>query len=260
MAVARPGRRRGARAPGGRVGGRAADGRNLVERGEGAHAFIQRFSGSNRHVLDYLTDEVLDRQRAATRRFLLATSILTRLSPSLCDAVLERSDSERVLQLLDAGEPLPPPARRRALLARYRHLFATLLQHQLACVQRGGDCGAASQRVGVVREQSPGPSRRSSTRWPRGTSSTRCRSSRRMARRGHSAATRSSPSSGCAAVWNAPSATSRCERSTSGSRYRSSSTTPSGTFLKLDDAGGGCGTGRCRVRESARGTGRRKRF
>ena len=49
--------------------------------------FVERFTGSHRYIVDYLTDEVLNRQPEATQRFLLQTSILTRLSGPLCDAV-----------------------------------------------------------------------------------------------------------------------------------------------------------------------------
>ncbi|HVA86291.1 MAG TPA: AAA family ATPase, partial [Candidatus Saccharimonadales bacterium] len=49
--------------------------------------FIRSFSGSHRFVLDYLLEEVLERQPAAVTRFLLGTSILDRLSGPLCDAV-----------------------------------------------------------------------------------------------------------------------------------------------------------------------------
>jgi len=43
-------------------------------------AFIKAFSGSHRFVLDYLVEEVLDRQSSDTRDFLLKTSILERMS------------------------------------------------------------------------------------------------------------------------------------------------------------------------------------
>jgi LuxR family transcriptional regulator, maltose regulon positive regulatory protein len=98
---------------------------------DGAHAFIQRFSGSNRYVLDYLTDEVLDRQPKEVRDFLLRTSILTRLSPALCDAVLERTDSLAILEQLDAANLFLIPLDDVRYWYRYHHLFATLLQHHL---------------------------------------------------------------------------------------------------------------------------------
>src|SRR4051812_49368574 len=53
-------------------------------------SFIRAFTGSNRYILDYLTDEVIDRQPAALREFLLRTSILERLCAPLCDALVGR--------------------------------------------------------------------------------------------------------------------------------------------------------------------------
>ena len=52
-------------------------------------AFVRAFTGSNRFVMDYLVDEVLDRQPPPIQDFLLKTSILDRLSAPLCDALLK---------------------------------------------------------------------------------------------------------------------------------------------------------------------------
>src|SRR5436190_14085225 len=46
--------------------------------------FVEEFTGSHRYVLDYLTEEVLDRQPEDVRTFLLETSVLDRLSGPLC--------------------------------------------------------------------------------------------------------------------------------------------------------------------------------
>ena len=53
-----------------------------------AAGFIRSFTGSHRFVLDYLLEEVLDRQPVEVRTFLLRTSVLDRLCGPLCDAVL----------------------------------------------------------------------------------------------------------------------------------------------------------------------------
>jgi LuxR family maltose regulon positive regulatory protein len=55
--------------------------------------FIQAFTGSNRYILDYLVEEVLQRQPDNVQTFLLQTSILDRLTGPLCDAILEISKS-----------------------------------------------------------------------------------------------------------------------------------------------------------------------
>jgi LuxR family maltose regulon positive regulatory protein len=97
-------------------------------------AFVTGFTGSNRYVLDYLTDEVLARQEDDVRQFLLETSILDRLSAPLCDAVTERNDSARLLQALDASNLFLIPLDDVRVWYRYHHLFGTLLQHQLGRV------------------------------------------------------------------------------------------------------------------------------
>ncbi|MBN1876133.1 MAG: hypothetical protein JXA33_18060 [Anaerolineae bacterium] len=54
--------------------------------------FITAFSGSHRHIIDYLVEEVLMQQSPEIRDFLLRTSILDRLTAPLCDALVEQRD------------------------------------------------------------------------------------------------------------------------------------------------------------------------
>ena len=61
--------------------------------------FIRSFTGSHRFVLDYLVEEVLQRQSESVQTFLLRTSILDRLCGPLCDAVCA------VLLLLPGRKP-----------------------------------------------------------------------------------------------------------------------------------------------------------
>ena len=63
-----------------------------------ASAFVAAFTGSHRYVLDYLAEEVLDRQSGQVREFLLETSVLERLSGPLCDAVTGRDGSQGLLE------------------------------------------------------------------------------------------------------------------------------------------------------------------
>jgi LuxR family maltose regulon positive regulatory protein len=62
--------------------------------------FVATFSGSHRFVLDYLAEEVLERQPEEVRGFLLETSVLERLSGALCDAVTGRSDGQAMLEAI----------------------------------------------------------------------------------------------------------------------------------------------------------------
>jgi LuxR family maltose regulon positive regulatory protein len=100
-----------------------------------AAGFVAAFSGSHRFVLDYLTDEVLDRQTGEVRAFLLETSVLERLSGDLCDAVTGRAGSQAMLAGIErAGLFLVPLDEVRGWW-RYHHLFADLLRARLQAEQ-----------------------------------------------------------------------------------------------------------------------------
>jgi len=107
-----------------------------------ARDFIEHFTGSHRFVLDYLTDEVLSRQSAEVREFLLRTSVLSRLSGPLCDAVTERADSQALLEELDATNLFLIQLDDVRHWYRYHHLFGTLLRHQLE--RKAGSEGVAA--------------------------------------------------------------------------------------------------------------------
>jgi LuxR family maltose regulon positive regulatory protein len=92
---------------------------------------IEAFAGDDRHVVDYLTGEVLARQRPEVRSFLLRTSILTRLCGPLCDAVTEADRSARLLEELERSNLLLIPLDRKREWYRYHQLFADLLRHEL---------------------------------------------------------------------------------------------------------------------------------
>src|SRR5262249_44882959 len=65
--------------------------------------FLDTFTGSNRYIVDYLFDEVLAGQTGATQQFFLQTSILSRLTGPLCDAVTGLEGSQAVLERLDSS-------------------------------------------------------------------------------------------------------------------------------------------------------------
>ena len=66
--------------------------------------FLSSFGGSNRHIVDYLTEVVLDSVDEDIRRFLLETSILSELSGPLCDAVTGGEGSTAMLETRGAVE------------------------------------------------------------------------------------------------------------------------------------------------------------
>src|SRR5512139_1404180 len=95
------------------------------------HAFVSAFSGDDRHIADYLMEEVLLHQPVEFQDFLQQTSILDRLNASLCDAVTGRTDSRAVLSLLDRTNLFVVPLDNHREWYRYHHLFADLLHKRL---------------------------------------------------------------------------------------------------------------------------------
>jgi LuxR family maltose regulon positive regulatory protein len=98
---------------------------------EDANQFIQSFTGSNRLVLDYLIDEVLNQQHKDIQTFLLQTSILNRLTGSLCDALTGYEDGQATLEMLERANLFIIPLDDERRWYRYHHLFADLLKQRL---------------------------------------------------------------------------------------------------------------------------------
>ncbi|MDO8881112.1 MAG: LuxR C-terminal-related transcriptional regulator [Coriobacteriia bacterium] len=96
-----------------------------------AAGFIQAFTGSNRFVLDYLVEEVLERQSQAARSFLLQTSILDTLCGPLCDAVTGQKHGKDTLERLERDNLFVVPLDDDRRWYRYHHLFADVLQAHL---------------------------------------------------------------------------------------------------------------------------------
>src|SRR5215469_7892651 len=125
-----------------------SDAADLVERTEGWPAglymvalslrehpapdeFIRGFTGSNRFVVDFLTEEVLSRQPHHVRQFLTRTSILGRLTAPLCDAVAGTANAAKVLDLLERENLFLVPLDDDRLWFRYHQLFRQMLRSQL---------------------------------------------------------------------------------------------------------------------------------
>jgi LuxR family maltose regulon positive regulatory protein len=96
-----------------------------------AAAFIKTFAGDNRHIVDYLMAEVLDGQPSHLRSFLLRTSVLGRLSGPLCDAMLQTSGSDSVLEKIERENLFVVPLDMSRHWYRYHQLFAELLRTEL---------------------------------------------------------------------------------------------------------------------------------
>jgi LuxR family transcriptional regulator, maltose regulon positive regulatory protein len=95
------------------------------------HAFIQNFTGSQHFVLEYLVEEVLQRQSESLQNFLLETSILQRMSAPLCNAVTASTESADVLADLRRRNLFVIPLDGEHYWFRYHHLFAEFLKSHL---------------------------------------------------------------------------------------------------------------------------------
>ena len=93
--------------------------------------FIEAFTGSNRFVIDYLADEVLARQPAPVRDFLLRTAVLDRLTGPLCDAVTGQPGGAARLVELERSNLFVVPLDTERSWYRYHHLFADVLHARL---------------------------------------------------------------------------------------------------------------------------------
>ncbi|MBK1850528.1 hypothetical protein FE845_04205 [Marinobacter sp. 1-4A] len=94
-------------------------------------SFIHRFSGENDAVADYLAHDVLEQQPDKIKSFLLRTSILRHLTPSLCNALVPECDSAAMLRHLDTRSAFLAPIEHEQLTYRYHSLFAEFLRSVL---------------------------------------------------------------------------------------------------------------------------------
>lgn len=133
------------------------DGGNGFHHGNGRSQFLHAFAGDDRHVMDYLVDEVLNRQPDHIQNFLLQTSILEHLTAPLCDAVIGLTigdlrltiepdskpevASQAILDHLEQANLFILPLDNRRQWYRYHRLFGELLRARL---------GNASEQLEVL--------------------------------------------------------------------------------------------------------------
>lgn len=95
---------------------------------ENTTEFIASFNGGNRYILDYLAEEVLQRQPDDLQQFLLQTAILERMNGALCDAVTGRTDGQNMLERLEQANLFIIPLDTERAWYRYHRLFADFLK------------------------------------------------------------------------------------------------------------------------------------
>ena len=89
------------------------------------------FAGDDRFIADYISSEFLANQSRSTVSFLTRTSVLETLSGPLCDAILERAGSAKVLRSMERRNLLLLPLDRERNSYRYHHLLRDLLRSEL---------------------------------------------------------------------------------------------------------------------------------
>ena len=133
-------------------------------------------------MMDYLVDEVLAREPAEVRDFLLRTAVLDRLTGPLCDAVTGRSDGTATLEDLERRGLFLVPLDTERSWYRYHHLFADVLRARLLA-EHPEQVSDLHQRAGEwFGSPRPGRGRRAARARRRATSPVRRTSSRRRSR------------------------------------------------------------------------------
>ena len=94
--------------------------------------FIERFTGADWHIVNYLGEEVLTSQPPRVREFLLMTSVLNRMCAPLCNALTGRADGAELIGEIHRANLFLIPLDDERRWFRYHHLFGGLLRHELS--------------------------------------------------------------------------------------------------------------------------------
>lgn len=111
-----------------------------------ASQFISAFAGDDRHIVDYLVEEVLRRQPPEIRDFLLRTSVLARFTGSLADAVTAREGGAATIEALDRANLFVIALDSQRRWYRYHHLFGGVLAAHVAA-EMPGDVAVLHRRA-----------------------------------------------------------------------------------------------------------------
>ena len=107
----------------------------LMQRGQDIPTFLKAFTGSQRYIIDYLTEEVLALQPEPIQTFLLQTAILERLQGSLCEAVISEyageASGQAMLEQVEQANLFLVPLDEERQWYRYHQLFAEALRYRL---------------------------------------------------------------------------------------------------------------------------------
>ncbi|PTQ91103.1 LuxR family maltose regulon positive regulatory protein [Agitococcus lubricus] len=94
--------------------------------------FINSFAGDDRHITDFLMDEVLRFLPAHIQDFLLETCLVSQFNASLCDAIRQSHNSRELIDELERTNLFISRLDHKRIWYRYHHLFASLLTSRLS--------------------------------------------------------------------------------------------------------------------------------
>jgi LuxR family maltose regulon positive regulatory protein len=98
--------------------------------------FLETLIGTNRYIIDYLIDEVINGISEATRKFIYRMVLLDQFNPDLCDMVLEVETSREELVKLETANLFLIPLDTQRYWYRFHHLFAEILSSELPLSER----------------------------------------------------------------------------------------------------------------------------
>jgi LuxR family maltose regulon positive regulatory protein len=103
----------------------------------------------DRHLVDYLGDEVLAGQKPEARGFLLDTCLLDRFCAPLCDAVRGTTTSKALLGEIEQANLFLVPLDGRREWFRYHHVFRQVLRRELRDTSSAERLGQLHARAGA---------------------------------------------------------------------------------------------------------------
>jgi LuxR family maltose regulon positive regulatory protein len=106
-----------------------------IRRHDDVSAFIQAFAGSHRFILDYVQEEILESLPESKQRFLLQTSVLTRMNADLCQALTGEQASQQILESLERANLFLVPLDEERHWYRFHTLFREVLLARLLATQ-----------------------------------------------------------------------------------------------------------------------------
>jgi LuxR family maltose regulon positive regulatory protein len=98
-------------------------------------AFVQRFTGGQRFILDYVQEEILQHQPLPVQRFLLQIAVLPRMNAAICQALTGDPTSQELLETLERNNLFVVPLDEQRQWYRLHALFREVLLARLQATQ-----------------------------------------------------------------------------------------------------------------------------